>query len=603
MAIIGMGPKGLYALERLLAQIKYNTIDQCIEVHIFNADENFGSGNVYAKNQPSYLIMNYASSNINAWIDETPKPIVQQPLSFIEWLKENKVDKRSNSYLDFAPRAIVGEYLNTVFKELVSNSPESISYYFHPNIVADIKKTGDKFQIKEQSDSNYLSDKIDNVLLTTGHLGAGADFISEQPASSFINFVYPTKTKLKDVKTGKVVIRGFGLTCIDTVLELTEGRAGIFKSGSSNKMKYLPSGKEPNCIYIISRSGLPMFPRNSSEEEIERLVYFTEENIEAALKLSFVDLFLPLIKKEFYFQYYKIAFKIKNLELKFDEDFETVTAQVTEFHSKFPEEEKYCWDQLIDPFHGQATIYNDQLIEYLKFLISEAKKGVHASPIMAAVGTWRKISPIFNKYYSFGRLDAKSHALFDRDYFGLFNRLSYGPPIINTEKLIALAEGGLIDFSRVRNAEIIHNKKNGYELILDKKSSSFRRNAENYDTGKIKIDTVIDARIPRGIDRRPKSLFSNLLTKGLLRSFKNKNNGYYEASAVDINKSGKAINANGTLEDNLSLYGTPTEGVTLDNDTLSRTRNNFASIWAQNVIQDIQNKNKQNLFNNTINVH
>ncbi|PTB95695.1 pyridoxal-phosphate dependent protein [Marivirga lumbricoides] len=604
VAIVGMGPKGLYALERLLAQVNHKCIKDPIEVHIFNSNESFGSGNVYDKNQPHYLIMNYASSNINAWIEEIPKPVVEHPLSFTQWLTENQVDKKLNIPLDFAPRAIVGDYLSSVFQQLVNNCPDTITWYFHTDIVADITKIEGKFQIKKQSSPDEESQKFNSIILTTGHLGAGADFSSKQNSPSFINFVYPTKTKLGSVGSGNIVIRGFGLTCIDTILELTEGRSGTFTSNSSGQLDYVPSGNEPKCIYVTSRSGLPMLPRNSSNKEISSLYYFTEENIEAAPEFSFIDLFLPLIKKEFYFQYYKTLFGIKNRELKFDKNFDVIAAQVTEFHSEFPEEEKYSWDKFTDPFLNQKSISNKQIIEYLKFLVSEAKKGLHESPTMAAAGTWRKISPIFNKYYSFGGMDADSQKLFDTHYFGLFNRLAYGPPIRNTQKLIALGEIGLVDFSGVRNAKITKNEENSYELVFNQNTNSQKSiNSEKINTDKIKVDAVINAIIPRGIDKRPDLLFNNLITKGLLRSFKNKNNGHYESNGIDINKLGNAINANGSVENNLSLYGTPTEGVTLDNDTLSRTRNNFASIWAQNLIQDIQNKNKKQSLNNKSNVY
>lgn len=48
------------------------------------------------------------------------------------------------------------------------------------------------------------------------------------------------------------------------------------------------------------------------------------------------------------------------------------------------------------------------------------------------------------------------------------------------------------------------------------------------------------------------------------------------------------------MQESISLYGTPTEGLTLDNDTLSRKRNDFASQWAQDVALAIENKETVN---------
>jgi len=334
-----------------------------------------------------------------------------------------------------------------------------------------------------------------------------------------------------------------------------------------------------------------MFPRISDDEEIETLYYFTEKNIEKISNLSFTKHLLPLIKREFFFQYYKSLFRLNNCELLFDKNFAVVEKQVSDFHLKFPDLAHYCWEQFVDPFVGQKTISHQQMLTYLTFLNAEAEKGLRFSPIMSAAGTWRKISPVFNNYYSFGKLDADSHRLFDSYYFGLFNRLAYGPPVQNSKKMVALAEEGILNFSAVRNSDLVKSKNfRDYELrILQKNTPAKESVPGNYEVYKLKIDALINARIPKGIDSRPNLLFYNLIQRGLLRNFTNRNAGIYKSQGIDINASGNAINAKGVEEVNFSLYGTPTEGVTHDNDTLSRTRNNMASKWARKVVQDLEN--------------
>ena len=86
VGIIGLGPKGLYALERLLAQIKSKNIQVPIAIHIYNQNPFFGAGNVYRNDQASYLIMNYANKNIDIWSRELPEAIVKETPNFSEWL-------------------------------------------------------------------------------------------------------------------------------------------------------------------------------------------------------------------------------------------------------------------------------------------------------------------------------------------------------------------------------------------------------------------------------------------------------------------------------------------------------------------------------------
>ena len=85
-------------------------------------------------------------------------------------------------------------------------------------------------------------------------------------------------------------------------------------------------------------------------------------------------------------------------------------------------------------------------------------------------------------------------------------------------------------------------------------------------------------------------LYQNLIKNGLVRAFQNKLNTSYTPGCVDINENGNAINAHGKVDSHITFYGTPTEGITCDNDTLSRSRNNFATIWAKQTCNTILKK-------------
>ncbi|MBA3985763.1 MAG: FAD/NAD(P)-binding protein, partial [Flavobacteriales bacterium] len=77
IAIVGLGPKGLYGLERILAQINANPISETVEIHLFNKTKYLGAGDVYRSDQPSYLLMNFSNAFIQMWPEEFPPPIIK----------------------------------------------------------------------------------------------------------------------------------------------------------------------------------------------------------------------------------------------------------------------------------------------------------------------------------------------------------------------------------------------------------------------------------------------------------------------------------------------------------------------------------------------
>jgi hypothetical protein len=80
----------------------------------------------------------------------------------------------------------------------------------------------------------------------------------------------------------------------------------------------------------------------------------------------------------------------------------------------------------------------------------------------------------------------------------------------------------------------------------------------------------------------------------LVRPFTNNNSGFYNPGSFDIDSKGRAYARGGPIQENITMYGTPTEGVTFDNDTLSRKRNNFASHWAQDIAALLLKKEQKN---------
>lgn len=227
VAIVGCGPKGLFALERLLAHGGHTGAQP--QVTVYEPHPYPGAGPVYDPRQPSYLRMNFAAGHIDAW----PAGGARDPArrSFCAW---SGVDADA-----FAARAAVGRYLHDAWRTVRSQADVHVRHV--PRRVPRIIATASGWTI--------LGDAHDEVLVTTGHRwpAGGAAFAAQ---------------RLARVEAGtEIWVRGFALTALDVCLALTEGRGGRFALDADPPGRYQRSGAEPARIVPFSRSGRPMLAK------------------------------------------------------------------------------------------------------------------------------------------------------------------------------------------------------------------------------------------------------------------------------------------------------------------------------------------------------
>ena len=129
------------------------------------------------------------------------------------------------------------------------------------------------------------------------------------------------------------------------------------------------------------------------------------------------------------------------------------------------------------------------------------------------------------------------------------------------------------------------------QVTFDQKKKEFLLTSQKFDTEK-HVQYLVDARISKvQISEDTSPLFRNMLKRGLISLFENKTNaGSYHPGCINISREGYVIDQNENINPHIAVAGTPTEGVTLDNDTLSTSRNNFVSRWAAQVAKNIQEK-------------
>ena len=593
VAIIGGGPKGIYGFERLAAWLKIHPPSEKTEIHIYNRSDSFGAGENYRTEQPSWLLMNNPAGEINMWPEEKPPPVVSQPFSLSHWLYH--VDGINISNHVYVSRALAGRYLSNGFDLIASNLPENVSGKYIVGEVIDIGNDSGKYSLTLKAHgSNSLSraaDQYDNVLLATGHPRHRKTkemmklqlFAYEHEKAGYIPFIYPAESAFSEVPPNcSVAIKGIGLTFVDAVLALTEGKGGRFERDEKmDKLIYISSGEEPKVIYPFSRSGLPMIPRISVPNTDNELLFFNRsasKKFEPGIKVDFEQQIWPLLKQDMIYAHYDIAMKNTGYPegLSNCDSFEDVEQVVTEYHKKNSAEIRFDADRFLDPlqeteFH-KDKIYHQFIRSLYSYYLREARKGELKSPMAAVSAVWRKASSLFCEIYSFGGLTPESHRNFDCSIRGKLNRITFGPPVKSAEKLYALMEFGILNFNAARNPDLLLEENSESYILLSKPNNT-----------RYPVQYLVDARIPKvTLTDAPGPLFRNLLYRGLISVYENRTGEEaYEPGAINITPEGFVIDKNGVVNRDIAVTGTPTEGITFDNDTLSRDRNNFVDSWAE----------------------
>lgn len=592
LAIIGGGPKGMYGLERLVAEFTAQSPEHRVEIHIFNKTKFFGSGDVYRSDQPHFLKMNVPNNKIDIWIRQKPLCPIEYTPTFPEWLRDQKeIDSNLNEH-DYSARAVVGLYLESGFQSLLDHLPSQVTVNLHIGTVKDLKEANGGYVInylnEDQLDS-WSDVKFDHILLSTGH---PSRHLSEEEKNwktktekgGFIPFIYPVEPILNSISPDSTVgLKGMGLTFVDAVLSLTEGRHGQFTT-HNDKLIYHPSGLEPKKIYPFSRTGIPMIARGPELEEEYELRFFTEDTVRHLERPDFEHDLLPLIKQEMVFMYYAVLFDLHGFNFRLPKDYNDLQDQIEDFHQLHQNLDRFDVERYINPDIGQIEDGSDMHDFTLNYIIksnNEAAKGTKKSPWAAVSQVWSLITPLFIEIFKFGGLKPHSHENFISNYSGLLNRITYGPPVENMQKMVALAECGILDFNIGPCSDIRHNNRSKIFEITSK-----------IDNCVTPVNYLIDARIPKvSIEKAKEGLYYNMLLRGEIKLFENnceQKKAVYKPGCMAIDPFGYIVNADGHINKQIAATGAPTEGVTYDNDALSPHRNNFVSVWAQNIVKELK---------------
>ena len=244
LAIIGGGPRALFALEELAQVVAETNLNATIEVTVFEPGTP-GAGWVYREEQSAH------------WRLNAPSSIVRTTLG------------NAAEYLDtkeaFPPRRKVGQFLAASFEHLLANLPPQLRVRHSKQQVGTIVR-GEQWRIEEEL--------FDEVLLTTGH--------QHHWAGELRHALHPYFDSLDSIPADQPVhVRGAALTFIDVCLELSEGRGGRFEG--EGLLEYHPSGKEPSAIIPMSRSGRFMEVKPAPDSALATQVLPDQEFLEGEI--------------------------------------------------------------------------------------------------------------------------------------------------------------------------------------------------------------------------------------------------------------------------------------------------------------------------------
>ena len=606
ISIIGMGPKGFYCLERLLAYQALDPLVRMLHIDVFNRFPYFGASPIYDPKQPDYILLNNSVADIDLWTADDPPIACGKGPNFIKWHQQKFAPTQPLSGDEYLSRAVVGRYLTEGFNRLINNLPKGVEVSCWVGEVLDIEHRGTQYELKVLHEAGHTLEVLaDKVLLATGHsrLLPSAEeralhgFASRHPKAVFIPFVYPVVSRMKRVPSkARVAMKGIGLTFIDAVLELTEGRGGFFKRWADGTLHYQASGMEPEQIFPFSLTGLPMCPKAFDlPDEPRKLTFFTPQaldelrDVAIGRKLDFEKDLLPLVKLEMDLNYYRVLMRDdddRRLEAC-GEDPQAVRQIIDSFLKSHPEKQRFDYRQVLWPLRDRvipAKQFTAFVQEYLQTEIAYAQLGESGCAIKAAIGIWYDVRRILTSVLQFGGLTPESHRRLLEYYYPLLKRVAFGPPIINAEKLLALITAKVIDFSTARNPKV----------ITDDVSGCFELHCHEISGAVSKAEIMIDARYPAGnIPRDATPLYANLGRRGVIRPYENyqlsKPGGAYRPGAIDMTPGFRfVIGDQGDVNEDITVIGIPTEGNLAGNLTL--VRDGYSSIWAKEVLTQLRTR-------------
>ena len=269
VSIVGLGPKGLYCLERLLAEFHARPLRHPLHIDVFNRSEHFGAGPIYDPAQPDHILVNNSVGDIDLWTVEDPPIAAGRGPSFLGWYQDAFDPDRPLTGDEYLPRAVVGRYLIDGFRRLIDHLPTGVTASCHVGDVVDIRPNEHGYDLEFVARSGDTKVIVaDKVLLATGHsrIRPGTEQDRYQ-AFATRNRARPIHSCIRSKVDGLDSSRrqrcdaGRRSPLLSMACSSSRRTRWALRAIGERFAFLHASGTEPRSIVAFSRTGLPMTPR------------------------------------------------------------------------------------------------------------------------------------------------------------------------------------------------------------------------------------------------------------------------------------------------------------------------------------------------------
>ncbi len=573
VSIVGLGPWGLCALERLTAAAR-RFPETHVVVHVIEPGR--PGGGIYSARLPDHMVLNTPCGQHSLYPFPAEDGEQRRGLGFYEWLlaegyhweglecctDEPGPGSKPITPHDFLPRRVMGEYLTWFYEVLLAGAPANVEIVHHQACAVDIQRSASGGERVLLDDGNVVV--VDDVIMTTGHVrghhikGRNGPWVTE---------AYPVKAYLDQVRPGeKVAVEGMALTAADVITGLTIGLGGSYVYAGEGRLRYVPSGREPT-LYLFSRNGFPYLAKPVGAKDpvgdyvpaictiaaIERLkgVPGPKRQMDARAEL------LPLVFAEMELCYYTRSAELTSgqavgehtkralLEAWSAGTFAQERARLAERYGQF-----IASDHL---FAGEGWNYRDSEDYEARVRAAVASDVREAlveggSPLKSALETLRALRDTQRLAVEFKGLTCESHLDFTANIRGRFARLVAGPPVSRLQELLALAEAGIVKMPFGPRPQV----------VVDEDGTITVRSMHLHERFEMVVDRFIRAHLDfPSLVKSGSPLINNLVAGGRLRQM---DYDGLPAGSVEITEEFHPVNTDGEPERRLWLFGILTEG-------------------------------------------
>ena len=571
ITIIGMGPRGLSILERIAA---YARGTPCrLQVNLVEPNE-CGPG-VHSPRQPQHLLINTVASQVTIFPSRDSvdiAPVCATP-SLTEWARTQGYRRFGEQFhqvdpdcaggaevtdTDYLPRQLLGQYLAWAFGAIGAALPPAVSLRHLRHRAFDMHQQPDGSFVVELENGYQVPS--DYVFITTGHSRNNLsdeeswyrkfaqDHARYNSKLAFVRHVYPLDQLVAIGSDAAVAIQGLGLTAHDVIAELTVGRGGRYQPAGAG-LRYVRSGREPSLL-LFSRNCLPASARGVNQKGLvgrHQARFFTRDAVRLlraqALRergtpqLDFDRDLLPLLIRE-------MGFAWRSAHDGAAPDPAAYQADGVE---------RAAIDSLLFPLRGRSFADPAEFARFFTRMMTEdlqqARRGNLSSPIKACADVLRDVRAVLQDVVEHAGLTPASHRKFLSVYNPAINRVTFGPPRMRNEQLLALIEAGVLAVAAGPNTAVrIDEERSQFALHTRCTAGTVTQHA----------DALVIARLDVYSPETDDTPFSrNLLTRGMIRPYYN---GTFHPGGLDIDRANHPRGRSGRICANLWAVGYLAEG-------------------------------------------